>query len=173
MARALPRTVRSFVTATVGAVIAVGLIASCRLQTTSLADCDYVVTRCRTVCDYYCDSWGCYPSCYDYCFNDCYITPRAPEAPTPTDAAASQPNQADAGAPSSTAAGRGVLCSPCTSTDDCHSGSLCIVRGSDAGASAAGFCGHPCTTSAECPASFVCTAIKGHGQCLPTGDRCE
>jgi hypothetical protein len=145
------------------------LAASCTTRAESYAHCDYVVRRCRTVCDYWCDGWGCYPVCYDQCWNECYIKQPPPAEPAPP---ADQPPPAEPAPPPSGPPASGVLCSPCESNDDCGNGALCIVRGG-AAAQDGGFCGHPCQVSTECPAGFACTEIGASRQCLPTGDRCE
>ncbi len=137
--------------------------ASCRIRAT---DCDYTVTRCKTVCDWVCDGppgYGCFFNCYDDCWDDCYVYDRpAPtyDAATASDAGAALPS-ADAG---------GVaLCAPCTSNDECGSGGLCIQPGADAGPR---FCGRGCTTGDSCPAGFVCSAIGKRKQCLPASGTC-
>lgn len=157
-------------------------------------DCDYTVHRCRTVCDYGCDSWGyCSPVCYDDCWDECVAGPPPPPAPV-------TPAPVDAAAPPG-AGGRGVLCSPCRANDECGAGALCIQRvgtvdagSSDAGTfadassdadagtgatdaavptTAPGFCGYPCQTNAECPERFTCAAIGTSRQCLPSAGACD
>jgi hypothetical protein len=151
------------------AALALGAVgaASCTVRSASYDDCDYVVRRCNTVCDYWCDGWGCYPACYDRCWNECYIRPPAPE-PSPT-APPPPPGEPPAPPPPG---GSAVLCSPCTSNDECGGGALCIVRGGE-DAGQPGFCGHPCQASTDCPEGFACAEIGQSRQCLPTGDRCE
>lgn len=148
-------------------------VASCD-SSVSTADCDYVVRRCRTVCDYWCDSWGCYPSCWDQCWYDCYVDPTPPPAPAPSPSGdASTPAPPPPATDAGTGGGPGVLCSPCASNDDCKAGALCIQHGGgDAGAASA-FCGHPCQTSAECPAEFSCSQIGTSKQCLPVSGVCQ
>jgi len=131
--------------------------------------CDYVVRRCRTYCDYgySCDSyWGC---CYDRCWYDCVANAQPEQAPpySPPPSSSTPPPPA-----SDASADVAVLCSPCTSNDQCKGGGLCIQRGGeDAGAS--GFCGSPCNTGADCPAEFTCTAIGESKQCVPTSGACN
>jgi hypothetical protein len=134
------------------------------------------VRRCRTVCDYWCDRWygGCSPVCWDQCGSTCYPAPDP--APGPTEPG---PSERDAAAPipPTTNDGEGVLCTPCGRTDDCQSGSLCILPGgaTDAGADGGarnGFCGQTCGTNPDCPAGFVCAQLGSVRQCLPTGGRC-
>ncbi len=140
---------------------------SCTSQAPSYEDCDAVYRHCRTVCDYFCDRYGCYPVCYDYCWSECYREPRPPEpAPlTPPDAGSVSPPAGPA------SGGTGILCAPCASNDECQAGALCIVRGGDAAAS--GFCGHACQSSSECPEAFACVTIGSSRQCVPTGDTCN
>jgi hypothetical protein len=150
--------------------LAVGLVgaaasSSCASESPSYEDCDYVLRRCRTVCDYWCDSYGCYPVCYDHCWADCY---RNPPEPPPL---AGGPLDGGATPPVPEGGGPGVLCSPCVANEDCHAGALCIVRGGDAAAS--GFCGHPCQSTSECPEGFACGTIGASRQCLPIGDVCR
>jgi hypothetical protein len=74
-----------------------------------------------------------------------------------------------------------VLCSACSSNDDCASGALCIVKGGGTpGASAPdggppagkGFCGHACGSQGDCPQGFTCTALGPSKQCLPNAGAC-
>jgi hypothetical protein len=149
---------------------------SCDADSHDDVDCDMVVRRCRTYCDYgySCDYyWGC---CYDSCWYDCVGTtkrePAPPSnsnpapAPTPTN-----PPATDASAPPPSG-DFAVLCAPCTSNDDCKGGGLCITRGGpDAGAS--GFCGASCATGADCPAEFTCAEIGQAKQCVPSNGTCN
>lgn len=143
------------------------------------ADCDLVVRRCRTYCDYGygCDYyWGC---CYDSCWYDCAgrrerePAPNADPNPTPAPTPTNPPAPAtDASAPPPSSGDFAVLCAPCTSNDECKGGGLCITRGGpDAGAG--GFCGASCVTSADCPADFTCTPIGQAKQCVPTNGSCN
>jgi hypothetical protein len=147
-------------------------------------DCDYVVRRCRTVCDYWCDRWGCYPTCYDQCWGDCYITPKPPPGSTTppiTDAGAPPPVTDGGGRPNTD--GGGVLCTSCASNDDCETGALCIFRGGpspdaaavpDSGApTSRGFCGHACQAPQDCPEGFTCTNLGGTMQCLANNGVCQ
>lgn len=144
--------------------------ASCTTRTEYI-DCDYVIRRCRTVCDSWCDYYGCYPVCYDQCWDECGRYPAPPAQPVPP---APPPSASDGGAPPASdggASGRGVLCSPCGSNADCQTGALCIQRGgADAGAS---FCSLACASSADCPDQFTCAQVGGVKQCLPLGGSCE
>jgi hypothetical protein len=140
------------------------------------ADCDYVVRRCRTFCDYgySCDYyWGC---CYDRCWYDCVGSgKRAPSPstdPSPTPTPTPTPPPTDAGPAPAPSGDFAVLCSPCTANDQCKGGGLCITRGGeDAGAQ--GFCGAPCNSSAECPADFTCAEIGQSKQCVPSDGACN
>ncbi|MBX3212566.1 MAG: hypothetical protein KF850_11080 [Labilithrix sp.] len=162
--------------------LTVALVASCGdgRTSTSYRDCDQVVRRCRTVCDYWCDAWGCYPMCWDQCWDDCYRYPdrqrpgdEPPPAPPPEDAGPPVP-PVDAGGPS----GAGDLCAACTSNDDCASGALCILRGGPSGDDDGGapeeraFCGQACSLSG-CPDGFSCTQLGSSRQCLPTSGACR
>ena len=152
----------------------------------SYADCDEVIRRCRTVCNYWCDAWGCYPMCYDQCWDDCYIFPKPPPAATtpPTSDASSPPPPpaSDAGPSAEAGSGSGGLCNTCTSNEDCSSGALCIVPGgprpdassADGGAPAgSGFCGKGCAVTADCPEGFACSQLGSVRQCIPTSGKCE
>lgn len=139
------------------------------------ASCDYVVRRCRTVCDYgySCDYyWGC---CYDRCWYDCVGSdkpdPAPPSNPNPNPAPSTPPAPApDAGpAPSGDFA---VLCAPCTANDQCKGGGVCIIRGGEE-AGVSGFCGTACNSGADCPADFTCTEIGQSKQCVPTNGTCN
>lgn len=155
--------------------IALAVVASpsCSDRTFSTEDCDYVITRCRTYCDYCYGGYyyGYYGCCYDRCWYECIGDGKPDRAATPP---------ADAGAPSTpppatdggTPANVAVLCAPCTANDECKGGGLCIIRGGeDAGTS--GFCGSPCGSGADCPADFTCTAIGESKQCVPTNGTCN
>lgn len=158
--------VRAAVVVSLGAFTALAA-ASC---VATYSDCDYVVRRCRTVCDYWCDYWGCYPRCWDQCWYDCYYYASPPPPPPPP-----QSPPPDGSAPPATStgtAGLGVLCSPCSSNDDCQSGSLCIEPGGEAGAQAP-FCARSCQASADCPGGFSCTELGTSRQCLPVADGCH
>src|SRR5688572_21440743 len=165
----------------VGVASSIGLVASCDDgDARPPRDCDYVVRRCRTVCDYYfCDSWGCYPSCFDRCWGECHRDPNKPSgssgSPAPTDGGATDGSTTGA-----------VLCAPCSSNDECKGGGLCIHRGgagdggdtdaggaADAAPTSTGFCGHPCTLRTDCPAGFTCAEIGTVKQCLPINGKCE
>ena len=173
----------SFVIATAGVLVA----ASCTTQGSSYRDyrdCDEVVRRCRTVCDYWCDAWGCYPMCWDQCWDDCYVFPDPPSATPPASDAATPPPPAtsDGGTRPDAGNGAGALCTTCVSNADCASGALCIVRGgprpdastADAGAPAgAGFCGQACAGTADCPDGFACSQLGSVHQCIPTSGKCE
>ena len=150
-------------------------------------DCSYYGGgRCRTVCDYWCDDWGCYPSCWDQCFGGgCYGPGMGspPSASTsPSDGGASM-SRSDAGLASD---GGGVLCSACVANDDCANGALCILRGGSASPDASppagdasapsptatGFCSHPCNGAGDCPQGFTCTQLGSSKQCLPNAGSC-
>jgi hypothetical protein len=145
--------------------------ASCTTREIDASECDYVVTRCRTVCDY--GYYSCYGSyygscCYNQCWYECIGDGRKNRplpSPAPADAAPAPPPDA-AGSD-----GPGVLCSPCASNDDCKAGALCIQPGGDAGAES--FCGHACRTGADCPAEFSCAEIGSNKQCVPTSGVCN
>lgn len=148
--------------------------ASCHTSTYDYSDCDYVVRHCRTVCTSWCDYYGCYPDCYDQCWDECGYNPAPPAQPKPPTSAsdagpAPDASASDAGAPPS--GGRGVLCSPCGSNDDCQSGALCIQRGgADAGGS---FCGLACNAATDCPDQFTCAQIGSAKQCIPLAGGCD
>lgn len=161
------------------------LAASCATEGSSYRDyrdCDQVLRRCRTVCDYWCDAWGCYPMCYDQCWDDCYVHPDPPPSTTvPPVGDASPPASADGGV-SPDAGGSGAICTACTSNADCSSGALCIVRGGarpDASApdgsapSGTGFCGQACAATTDCPEGFACSQLGSVRQCIPASGTCE
>src|SRR5690606_30518153 len=133
---------RSLTVALASAALAVVAVPSCSTQTISAADCDYVVTRCRTVCGYCYGGYyyGYYGCCYDSCWHECIGDgkPDQPPAqpPAPEDASAPPP-AADAGAGEAGPSGDfAVLCAPCVANDECKGGGLCITRGGeDAGTS--------------------------------------
>ncbi|MBX3199276.1 MAG: hypothetical protein KF894_14180 [Labilithrix sp.] len=177
----LPGALRLAATLGAGAVTLL-LAASCGDGRTSYRDCDEIVRRCRTVCDYWCDGWGCYPMCFDQCWDDCR---RYPDRPRPGDEPQPVPPPADAGpgpvppVDAGGTSGAGDLCAACTSNDDCASGALCILRGGprgegdDGGAPAGrGFCGQACSSSA-CPEGFSCTQLGSSRQCLPISGTCR
>lgn len=162
--------------------VALAVIASpsCSEGTFSSEDCDYVITRCRTYCDYCYGGYyyGYYGCCYDRCWYECIgdgkpdkapnTDPPVP-APAPDASTPPPPPATDGGAPPGSVA---VLCAPCTANDECKGGGLCILRGGeDAGTS--GFCGSPCNSGADCPASFTCTEIGQTKQCVPTDGICN
>jgi len=162
--------------------------ASCASEGVSYRDyshCDEVIRRCRTVCNYWCDAWGCYPLCYNQCWDDCYVYPDPPRSPTtpPTGDATPPPPAppSDGGGSPDSGSASGALCSSCTSNEDCASGALCIVRGgprpdeaADAGAPAGnGFCGQACSGSADCPGGFACSQLGSVRQCIPRSGTCE
>ena len=165
----------------VGLGVALGLTAamSCSDPDTRTRRCDYTVTRCQTVCNYWCDYyWGCYPRCWDQCWNDCYVNPTPPPTAAPpasTPDAAPPPPAADGGGEGG---GDGVLCSACTTNEDCSPGAFCIVRGGTADAGADGgtgsrsFCGRACAGASDCPEGFVCTQIGPNRQCVPQSGAC-
>jgi hypothetical protein len=166
--------------------VALAVIAapSCSTTTISAEDCDYVVTRCRTYCDYcggyggYGYGYGYYGCCYDRCWSECIgdgKRDKAPNADPPPAPAPQPPADVDAGAPTTDAGPPGdfaVLCQPCQANDECRGGGLCIIRGGE-DAGTAGFCGTPCSTSADCPAEFTCTEIGQSKQCVPTSGTCN
>jgi hypothetical protein len=151
-------------------------------------DCSPYGGRCRTVCDYWCDDWGCYPSCWNQCFgSECagagmVVPPSTSEAPV-NDGGTATP-VADGGRAGGD--GSGVLCSACAVNDDCASGALCVLRGGGAGApadasatdggappaSATGFCSHACSGASDCPPGFTCTQLGSAKQCLPNAGTC-
>ena len=142
------------------------ICASC--QGAPADNCDAIVTRCDgTVCDYWCDDFGCYPDCYENCWDECVRYPRQAPVQVAPDAGV---GDADAGAPDAAA---GVLCSPCTGSDQCEKGALCLSRSGDASPSQPRFCGRACQTNAECPLSFACTQLGATRQCLPLGGSCQ
>jgi len=172
---------RSLVASAFGLVVALAG-ASCTSQTIDASSCDYVVTRCRTVCDYYSCGYYYYGACcYNQCWYECIgdgqpdqpAAPPAPSAPrpgSPAEDAGSAPTPSDPSAVD----GPGVLCSPCQSNDECKAGALCIQPGgvdADGGAATprASFCGHACRSGADCPAGFTCEAIGSSLQCVPEG----
>jgi hypothetical protein len=163
------------------AVVGVIVTASCNDDRPSYADCDSVVRRCQTVCNYWCDGWGCYPTCYEQCWDDCYQrAPRGTPGPdAPLQDASLPPPPADAGSTPAPSNDAGVLCSACVSTADCAAGSLCILRGgaqSDAAppdAGGAGFCSRACGSATDCPEGFACSQIGASRQCLPRRGTCE
>jgi hypothetical protein len=170
----MPRLVAAVAVLGVGAALALSGT-SCSTRTIDASECDYVVTRCRTVCDY--GYYGCYGSyyggcCYNQCWYECIGDGRRDPEPSPSPSP--PPDAAPAPAPPPDAAvtdGPGGLCSPCGSNDDCKAGALCIQPGGDAGATS--FCGHPCQTDADCPAEFTCADIGSSRQCLPVSGVCN
>jgi hypothetical protein len=137
----------------IGAVIA--LVAACSNDHGREPYCDVRATHCYTVCDEYCDDFGCYPDCYDHCSEECTVFPAS-------DAAI----EAEASIDAATEGGKGVLCSACTTSDECTPGSLCVLSGgADAGA---GRCGSPCQTAQDCPQGFACTPFASSKQCVAT-----
>lgn len=156
----------------------IAVVAACHDRDDDFRDCDYVDRRCRTRCDYTCDYYSCYPVCWDDCWNECGYDPAPPPSSStsgtvPFDAGVSI---SDGAAPPATdgggGGGTGVLCTKCSSTNDCEKGALCILRGGgDAGTK--GTCGAACQTSNDCPTGFLCSQIGASRQCLPTGNACE
>lgn len=143
--------------------------------------CMNVVQQCRTICDYYCDSFQCYPECGDDCYNVCADDADGGIASDAATITADGGSVVDASPPADAGSGTGVLCTNCISNADCESGALCILRGGVRDASAddsgapvgRGFCGHECTTSDDCPDQFLCSQIGSTRQCLPTGNACQ
>ncbi|MBX3230392.1 MAG: hypothetical protein KIT84_03340 [Labilithrix sp.] len=148
--------------------------------------CDYTYRQCRTVCDYWCDYWSCYPTCWDQCWDECGYNPRPPASSSTSTSGAPSPG-IDAGVVNpdpdpEPEPGTGVLCTPCDANSDCESGAVCILRGGpprdtsadDSGAPIGrGFCGHACTTSADCPDGFLCSQLGSSRQCLPKAGSCD
>jgi len=67
-----------------------------------------------------------------------------------------------------------ALCRPCLSDAECgalNAGALCVPVGSSGS-----FCGGPCDSDANCPASFACKAVQGEKgagkQCIRTKGEC-
>lgn len=158
-----------------GIALAVVAMPSCDDGTVSDADCDLVVRRCSTYCDYYsssCSSYY-YGCCYDRCWYDCagrrnrepVVQPAPPSSAPATDAGPAPPPASDGG-------DFGVLCAACTSNEDCKGGGLCIQRGGE-DAGTPGFCGLPCTGNSGCPAEFTCAVIGQSQQCVPTSGTCN
>jgi hypothetical protein len=171
------RLVRNTMLALAAVGFAIVAVPSCDDDGHDDANCDYVVRRCRTFCDYGygCDYyWGC---CYDRCWYDCVGSSKPDPAPNVTPPPASStptpnPPATDAGPAPAPSGDFAVLCAPCTSNDQCKGGGLCITRGGeDAGAT--GFCGHPCAASSDCPADFTCTQIGESKQCVPANGTCN
>jgi hypothetical protein len=165
----------------VSIVSSIGIIASCDDDDRRPRDCDFTVTRCRTVCDYYfCDSWGCYPSCFDQCWGECHRDPNR----APPGVADPPPSSSNDAAASDGGASGAVLCASCMANDDCKGGGLCIHHGGapaeagadgspDAAPAKSGFCGYPCAARADCPTGFTCAEIGTSKQCLPISGKCE
>ena len=153
------------------AALVLALAASCSTSAAPAAttNCDSVVTRCRTVCDPWCDDWGCYDNCYDDCYDECIQNPTAPSQPVGS--AADAGAQIDGGRVLPDASVTGILCTPCTASDQCEPGARCIVRGGDA-APQSGFCGRACQSNADCPSGFACTQLTSSRQCLPLNGTC-
>ncbi|MBX3185776.1 MAG: hypothetical protein KF819_02125 [Labilithrix sp.] len=163
----------------IACVFGVGLSAAfataCETRAISLSHCDQVVRRCRPICNYFCDSWGCYPACWESCVYDCYVFPDEQEA-GPVDAGAIDASEPDASEPDATPVegGDGGLCAACTSNADCASGGLCVTAGGapdEDGGGPRRFCGQPC--AASCPDGFTCQELGSSRQCLPNAGRCE
>ncbi|HVH46339.1 MAG TPA: hypothetical protein VM925_28555 [Labilithrix sp.] len=154
------------------------IVGSCTTDPVSYSDCDYVVRRCRMVCDYWYGGYGYYPTCWNQCWDECYRYPDPPPDPAMSDASA--PPESDSSAPPTSDGGPQVaLCTPCASNADCSSGGPCIVRGgprADASAMDAGltgFCGQSCSNATDCPSGFTCAQLGSSRQCLPAAGVCE
>jgi hypothetical protein len=153
--------------------LALALAPACTSSRSEPESCDYVTTRCNTVCDYWCDDFGCYPDCYDRCWQDCgtYGPGGNPGVLPPDEAGAADAGDAapiDASPPPSEGgASDAGLCASCASNDACAAGALCVFRG---GSSQSGFCATACSAPSDCPQGFSCTAFGGAKHCLPTSD---
>jgi hypothetical protein len=153
---------------------------SCDDESDDDGDCDRIDKHCRTVCNYYeysCDSaWGC---CHDQCWYSCSSNgtnkPAEGSSEAPPPSSSNPPSTPPSGGDAAIGPVKGVLCSLCTSNDDCQTGATCIQPGADdAGAGSGSFCGHPCADSAkDCPVGFSCTLVGGSMQCTPNDGTCD